>query len=112
MRSSPKSGHSGFVNSCHPTRRGTQLIASGSDDCSIKVWDPRKKGKATTLVNPYQVLTVSFNDTSEQVFSSGIDNEIKVLIIFPGLLKEISILKKSSIMSSSLMMEHDSVMSP
>ncbi|KAL1123569.1 hypothetical protein AAG570_002645 [Ranatra chinensis] len=71
-------GHTGFVNSCHPTRRGTQLVVSGSDDCSIKVWDPRKRGKATSMVNPYQVTTVSFNDTAEQVFSSGIDNEIKV----------------------------------
>ncbi|XP_014252579.1 U5 small nuclear ribonucleoprotein 40 kDa protein-like [Cimex lectularius] len=71
-------GHSGFVNSCQPTRRGQLLIVSGSDDCSVRVWDPRKKGKATSLVNPYQVLTVSFNDTAEQVFSSGIDNEIKI----------------------------------
>ncbi|KAF6201823.1 hypothetical protein GE061_004218 [Apolygus lucorum] len=71
-------GHTGYVNSVHPTRRGTLLVASGSDDCSIKVWDPRKKGKCTNLVNPYQVLTVCFNDTAEQVFSSGLDNEIKI----------------------------------
>ncbi|CAH0385176.1 unnamed protein product [Bemisia tabaci] len=71
-------GHSTFVNSCYPARRGPELVVSGSDDCSVRIWDARKKNTATVLTNNYQVTAVSFNDTAEQVFSSGIDNDIKV----------------------------------
>lgn len=78
----PILGHNSFVNSCHPARRGPQLIASGSDDCSIKIWDARKKGQAVTLNNTYQVTAVSFSDTAEQVLSGGIDNDIKVTFLY------------------------------
>lgn len=54
------------------------MVVSGADDCTIKIWDPRKKGQAVTLNNTYQVTAVSFNDTSEQVITGGIDNDIKV----------------------------------
>lgn len=30
-------GHTSFVNSCCPARRGPELLVSGSDDGSIKV---------------------------------------------------------------------------
>lgn len=30
-------GHTNFVNSCHPARRGPQLVCSGSDDGTVKV---------------------------------------------------------------------------
>ena len=30
-------GHTSFVNSCCPTRRGVALLATGSDDGNIKV---------------------------------------------------------------------------
>jgi Prp8 binding protein len=30
-------GHTSFVNSCSPARRGPELLASGSDDGSVKV---------------------------------------------------------------------------
>lgn len=30
-------GHTDFVNSCHPARRGPELICSGSDDGTIIV---------------------------------------------------------------------------
>jgi len=53
-------------------------VASGSDDCSVRIWDPRKRDAVTTLNTEYQVTAVSFNDTAEQIFSSGIDNDIKV----------------------------------
>jgi len=72
------------VNSCDSARRGPQMIASVSDDCTIKVWDPRKRGgdAVTTFNNNYQVMSVCFNDTADQVITGGLDNEIKVLFIF------------------------------
>lgn len=54
------------------------MIVSGSDDTTVKIWDMRKKQCVTSLPSPYQVTAVSFNDTTEQVFSGGIDNDIKV----------------------------------
>nr|XP_013998554.1 unnamed protein product [Salmo salar] len=42
------------------------------------LWDVRKKGAVHTFQNTYQVLAVTFNDTSDQILSGGIDNDIKV----------------------------------
>lgn len=44
-----------------------------------KLWDVRKKGAIHTFQNTYQVLAVTFSDTSDQILSGGIDNDIKVL---------------------------------
>lgn len=66
------------MNSIHSARRGPQLICSGSDDCTVKIWDPRRKADTITLENLYQVLAVTFNDTAEQVITAGIDNDVKV----------------------------------
>ena len=71
-------GHTTFVNSCHPSRRGPQLICSASDDCSIRLWDTRKRNAAAVFNNTYQVTAVSFNDVSDKIISGGIDNEVKV----------------------------------
>ena len=60
-------GHTSYVNSVHPARRGEPMIVSGSDDCMIKVWDQRKRNAAQSLNNMYQVTAVTFNDTTEQV---------------------------------------------
>lgn len=70
--------HNSFVNSCAIARRGPQLICSGSDDGTIKLWDSRKKGVLQTFQNTYQVTAVTFSDTAEQVISGGIDNDIKI----------------------------------
>lgn len=71
-------GHTSFVNSCYPARRGPQLVCTGSDDGTVKLWDIRKKAAVHTFQNTYQVLSVTFNDTSDQIMSGGIDNDIKV----------------------------------
>ena len=49
---------------------------------SLQVWDIRQKNAIQTLNNTYQITTVAFNDTNEQLFSGGIDNEIKVWRMF------------------------------
>ncbi|QQP58543.1 U5 small nuclear ribonucleoprotein 40 kDa protein [Caligus rogercresseyi] len=67
-------GHSGFVNSVHPARRGPPLLVSGSDDCTIKTWDQRKRGPTHSFNNTFQVTGVSYNDTADQIISGGIDN--------------------------------------
>jgi Prp8 binding protein len=71
-------GHTSFVNSCQPARRGPQLICSGSDDGTVRIWDQRKKDAVNKFECTYQVTSVTFNDTSEQILSGGIDNDIKV----------------------------------
>ncbi|ORZ11749.1 hypothetical protein BCR41DRAFT_356878 [Lobosporangium transversale] len=69
-------GHSTFVNSCSPARRGPELLASGSDDGSVKIWDLRSKNAVETFESPYQITAVSFSDAGDLVFAGGIDNTI------------------------------------
>ncbi|XP_018668441.2 U5 small nuclear ribonucleoprotein 40 kDa protein-like [Ciona intestinalis] len=71
-------GHNGIVNTCATARRGDPLVASGSDDCTVKIWDTRRKGAIKSIQLTYQITAVSFNDTSESVITGGIDNVIKV----------------------------------
>lgn len=71
-------GHTSYVNACCPARRGPELIATGSDDCTVKLWDRRKKAAVQTFQNTYPVTAICFNDTATQVISAGIDNLLKV----------------------------------
>ncbi|KAJ8973181.1 hypothetical protein NQ317_007157 [Molorchus minor] len=70
-------GHTTFVNSVQGARRGPQIMCSGGDDNTVKIWDTRKKLAVASMNTTFQTTAVSFNDTAEQVFSGGIDNEIK-----------------------------------
>ena len=94
--------HDSHVNSVCPMRRGPPLFTSGSDDATVKVWDPinpvctlwhlcssaiqnlcqvwdqRAKRSVMTFKDRYQVTSVAFADAGDQVFSGGLDNTIKV----------------------------------
>lgn len=54
------------------------MLHAGSDDGTVKVWDWRSKEAVSTFQNKYQVAAVTFNDTSDEVISGGIDNDLKV----------------------------------
>ncbi|ESO00618.1 hypothetical protein HELRODRAFT_185760 [Helobdella robusta] len=71
-------GHQTFVNACDVSRRGPQYLCSGSDDGTVRIWDSRRKTSIQTLQSTFQVTSVCFSDTSEQVISGGIDNDLKV----------------------------------
>ncbi|CAF0704692.1 unnamed protein product [Brachionus calyciflorus] len=71
-------GHKDFVNSVDVCRKSPQLFCSGADDNTVKLWDRRKRGEAMTFDSNYQVLSVCFNESGEQIISGGIDNDIKV----------------------------------
>jgi len=71
-------GHASFVNSCCPARRGPPLLLSGSDDGNVKLWDARVKQSIETFQGGLPVTCVCFNDTSDQIFSSGIDSDITI----------------------------------
>ncbi|CAA91460.1 U5 small nuclear ribonucleoprotein 40 kDa protein [Caenorhabditis elegans] len=70
--------HTDFVNAVHPSRRGVTLVASASDDGTCRVHDMRTKEPVKTYTNRYQQTAVTFNDSSDQVISGGIDNVLKV----------------------------------
>lgn len=71
-------GHTGIVNACQGARRGPELLVSGSDDATVKLWDARKRFPINTLENGYQTTAVCFNDNGDQVICGGIDNDLKV----------------------------------
>lgn len=71
-------GHEAIVNSVDAYRRGTEVLVSGSDDRTIGLWDPRQKGAIDYITTDYSVTAVAFNDTGSQIFSSSLDNDIKV----------------------------------
>ncbi|KAK9467187.1 WD40-repeat-containing domain protein [Lipomyces arxii] len=71
-------GHDDVVNSIDSLRRGAELIASGSDDGSVAMWDPRTKNPVQYFETDFPILAVAFGQTGSQLFSAGIDHEIKV----------------------------------
>ena len=70
-------GHSTYVNAVDPSRK-SPLVASASDDCTVKVWDRRSRGAVLNMNSTYQVTAVAFDEDAERVISAGIDNHVKI----------------------------------
>ncbi|KAJ3041905.1 U5 small nuclear ribonucleoprotein [Rhizophlyctis rosea] len=70
-------GHNGYVNSCATPRRGAELIATASDDNTVKIWDPREKNAIKTFDDKYPVTAVQFGLDEGLCYAGGLDNQIK-----------------------------------
>ncbi|KAM0321381.1 hypothetical protein ACHAQA_010145 [Verticillium albo-atrum] len=71
-------GHEEVINAMDISRRGDELLISGSDDGSIGLWDPRTKHAADHIQTDFPVTAVAISEAGNEVYSGGIDNDIKV----------------------------------
>ncbi|ORX78344.1 WD40 repeat-like protein [Basidiobolus meristosporus CBS 931.73] len=71
-------GHNSFVNSCAPQHKfaGSNVVVSGSDDRTVKIWDIRQKNAVDTLEQDYQVTAVTFSEAGDMVYTGSLDNKI------------------------------------
>jgi len=69
--------HRSVVNCVSPPRRG-ELLVSGSDDATTKIWDWRSKASVVTYDCKFPVMSACFSLSGDQVFTAGLDNDIKV----------------------------------
>jgi len=60
------------------SKRGEELLISGSDDGTIGVWDPRTKQAADYMETDFPITAVAISEAGNEIYSGGIDNDIKV----------------------------------
>ena len=70
-------GHEEVVNCIDVSKRGEEFIVSGSDDGYIGIWDPRQKAAIDYIETSYPVTAVCLAEAGNELYSGGIDNDIK-----------------------------------
>lgn len=70
-------GHEETINCIDVSKRGEEFIVSGSDDGYIGIWDPRQKAAIDYIETSYPVTAVCLAEAGNELYSGGIDNEIK-----------------------------------
>ena len=71
-------GHDEVINCLDVSKRGEEFLVSGSDDCSISIWDPRQKLALDYIETNMPVTAVALGEAGNELYSGAIDNEIKV----------------------------------
>lgn len=71
-------GHTEIVNTMDISKRGEELLISGSDDGCIGIWDPRTKSAVDFIETEFPVTAVALSEAGNELYSGGIDNDIKV----------------------------------
>ncbi|MCJ1476357.1 hypothetical protein MMC13_005023 [Lambiella insularis] len=71
-------GHEEVVNCLDVSRRGGEMLVTGSDDAYIGIWDPRQKQAIEFIETGFPVTSVALAEAGNEIFSGGIDNDIKV----------------------------------
>lgn len=71
-------GHEEIINALDISKRGEEILISGSDDGTIGIWDPRKKNAADYVETDFPITAVAVSEAGNEVYTGGIDNDIKV----------------------------------
>lgn len=71
-------GHEEIINSLDISKRGQELLVSGSDDGCIGIWDPRQKDALEYLETELPITSVALSEAGNEIYSGGIDNQIHV----------------------------------
>ena len=71
-------GHEEIVNSLDISKRGEEMLISGSDDGTIAIWDPRSKAASDYIQTDFPITAVAVSEAGNEIYAGGIDNDIKV----------------------------------
>ncbi|KAK4460761.1 Pre-mRNA-splicing factor cwf17 [Cladorrhinum samala] len=71
-------GHEEVINAMDISRRGEDMLISGSDDGTIGIWDPRTKEAVDYIETEFPITAVAMSEAGNEIYSGGIDNDIKV----------------------------------
>lgn len=109
-------GHEEVINCLEISRRGQEILLSGSDDGCIGIWDPRQKAAVDYIETDYPITAVALAEAGNEIYSGGIDNDIKVwdarkmeiLYTLPGHTDTVTSLEVSPDSQSLVSNSHDS----
>jgi Prp8 binding protein len=71
-------GHEEVINTLGISRRGEEILVSGSDDSTIGIWDPRSKNAVDYIQTEFPVTAVAVSEAGNEIYAGGIDNDIRV----------------------------------
>ena len=71
-------GHEEVINCLDVSRRGEEMLATGSDDGYIGIWDPRQKHAVDFIESEFPITSIALAEAGNEVYTGGIDNDIKV----------------------------------
>ena len=78
-------GHTGVVNSIDTLKKrnmSSEILASASDDFTVKMWDERVRNFVASYELDYQLTSVAFSRgamAGDYIFFGGLDNSIKAI---------------------------------
>jgi len=71
-------GHEEIVNVVDIGKRGDEILLSGSNDCTICIWDSRTKHASGYIETEFPITALALSEAGHELYSGGIDNDIKV----------------------------------
>jgi len=71
-------GHEDVVNCMDVSRRGEEVLVSGSDDGCIGLWDSRQKQAIDFIETDFPITAIALSEAGNELYSGSIDNDIKV----------------------------------